>query len=200
MGGGVDAAGHATHDHEAGRPQEMAQLLGDLQPVGAWTPRPDDRQGLRHGQPPNDFSAPAAVERSRGVLVQIEQGFRIAGLAATQPPNVARRAAHSAPLRRRLMARATCSAWIRSEPARSAMVRETLSTRSWPLPLSWSWACPCARVRRAPRVSPAADRSWARSMSALQRPGPSRRSWRSRAAITRALTPAESAVARAPIC
>ena len=127
---GVDAPRHPA-DHRQPRPGEQrAELLGHLDPVGARAPRADD--GHRGG------GVPAAEQALRSAPVQglgrsvpeILEGLGIRPLAAAHPPCSGRLAAQRALRRRSPSAAPTWSAPTRSQSARSAIVRATLSTRS----------------------------------------------------------------------
>ena len=136
MSRGVDPPRHPADDHQAGRGEEPAELLRDSQPVGAGAARPDDGDGVaklqsRHKRP---VAAPEEPVRGSGVRGRAERpgsqarldGSSRAGRASSLNRGPAAAASARGPRGRRRPARS---------PSRSAIVRETLSTRSCPRPL-----------------------------------------------------------------
>ena len=171
MSRGVDPAGHSAHDDQSGRREQPAEVLRDSQPVRARAARSDDGDGLTQLQPADKRPVAAAEEPVRRIGAEVEERGRIAGLASPDGPDRAAPGAQSGPRRRSVSARATWSPETRSHPSRSAIVRESLNTRSCPLPLRRRRAWPSASIAAAWSSISHELRSSARLISALQRPG-----------------------------
>ena len=193
MGRGVDPARHPADHHQARRGEQPAELLGDPEPVRARPARADDghglaraparRRALRSPQPKSRSGA----HRRRGRGAAADSRARLAGWSRTGPR---RRSIGAPPPQRQRLG--TWSPETRSEPSRSAIVRESRSTRSCPRPLRPQPGVAVGEHRRRPVVH--------RRTSRAAPPGSSPRcSARPQACAPGARAPRSPARGRSPI-